>query len=83
MRRDLTTQLLDAGLALFWTVLASSELHDTDDSRPDDDYRWVSGSAAYMLTATTVECIGATAAKWRPGPATEYEVEWPVKASEP
>jgi len=75
MRRDLLPRLADAGLTIFWTVLIGNELH-RDDHTSGDDYRWVSASASYIVNGDRVEQIGATAARFRPGPTTERELEW-------
>lgn len=82
MRRDLVPRLDAAGLTVFWTLLAGSELHHTDLSHPGDEYRWVSASAAYMLNASTVECISAAATRCRPGPVVEAALDWPVRPGE-
>ncbi|SDN06542.1 NACHT domain-containing protein [Allokutzneria albata] len=82
MRRDLTERLVDAGLTLFWTVLAGNELHRSDHMPRDNDYRWVSASASYILEGTRVEQIGATAARYRPGPRKERELRWVTKGTE-
>jgi hypothetical protein len=42
----------------------------------------VSGSAAYRLNATTVECVSAAATRCKPGPVVEAALEWPVRAAE-
>jgi hypothetical protein len=82
MRRDLVSRLADAGLTIFWTVLIGNELHRTDHMPPGDDYRWVSASASYILDGDRVEQVGATAIRCRPGPTTEYEIEWVTKMAE-
>ncbi len=82
MRRDLLPRLAEAGLTVFWTVLVGSELHRNDNTRPGDDYRWVSASASYILADDRVEQIGARAIRCRPGPTTERDVIWDTKRAE-
>lgn len=81
MRRDLLPRLADAGLTIFWTVLIGNELH-RDDHTSGDDYRWVSASASYIVNGDRVEQVGATAARFRPGPTTERELEWAPRRGE-
>ena len=83
MRRDLVPLLGDSGMTLFWTVLAGHELHRPDHTPPGDDYRWVSASASYILNGDRVERIHAVVRRCRPGPTTDYEVEWPIASAEP
>ena len=82
MRRDLVPQLAQAGLSIFWTVLIGNELHRRDHSMPGDEYRWVTASASYVLDGDRIELVGATAARCRPGPATESELVWTPRSTE-
>jgi hypothetical protein len=82
MRRDLVSRLADAGMTIFWTVLIGNELVRRDLMPPGDDYRWVSASGSYVINGDRVEQLGADAIRCRPGPATEYEVEWVTKKAE-
>lgn len=83
MRRDLVPRLADAGLTIFWTVLIGNELHRSDDSTgPGDEYRWVSASASYLLNTDRVEQVGAVAARYRPGPTAQHELEWMTRKAE-
>jgi hypothetical protein len=83
MRRDLLPRLTAAGLTLFWTVAISSELHSTDPiSHPGSDYRWVGGSASYLLEDSTITLISATAAFYKPGPKSEHSVKWALRQSD-
>lgn len=83
MRRDLVPRLHEAGKTLFWTVLVGNELHRRDHMAPGDDYRWVSASASYILNGDRIEQVHALARRCRPGPATEYQIEWATRAAEP
>jgi hypothetical protein len=82
MRRDLVPRLRDAGLTIFWTVLIGNELHRSDNMRPGDDYRWVSASASYLLNAERIEQVRVTAARYRPGPTTERQLQWMTRGVE-
>ncbi|MBX7110589.1 MAG: ATP-binding protein [Dehalococcoidia bacterium] len=82
MRRDLVARLAHAGLTLFWTVVVNSELHRSDYSIPDDDHRWVSATASYILTGGRVELIGARASRLQAGAVREREVKWSPRAIE-
>ncbi len=82
MRRDLAARLTSAGLTIFWTVLAGNELHSSGLGPPGDDYRWVSASASYILTDGRVEQITATAARYKPGPEIERELNWVTRQAE-
>lgn len=83
MRRDLIARLPDAGLTIFWTVLAGNELHKADHLGRDEEYRWVTASASYLLDAGRVVRLDASAARCRPGPTTEFTVDWPTRPREP
>jgi hypothetical protein len=82
MRRDLVSRLTDAGLTIFWTVLIGNELRRSDIMRPDDEYRWVSASASYILNADRVEQVGGIAVRYRPGPTTERQLNWTTRSAE-
>jgi hypothetical protein len=82
MRRDLVSRLAEAGLTLFWTLLAGKELHRRIGMPPGDDYRWVSASASYILNRDGIEQIGATAKRLQPGPTTERNLDWTTRKSE-
>jgi hypothetical protein len=63
-------------------VLIGNELNTTDHfSRPDDDYRWVSASASYILDNDTIDLISATAGRYAPGPEIEREITWNPRTS--
>jgi hypothetical protein len=79
MRRDLVPRLSDAGFTIFWTVLVGKELHRQDHPMPGDDYRWVTASASYILSADRIALAHARAVRCRPGPTTERELTWDVK----
>jgi hypothetical protein len=82
LQRDLAARLrVEGGMTVFWTVLVGRELHQPD-HRPADDYRWVSASASYVLEDDTVRKVHSVATRCRPGPATELEVAWPVRATD-
>lgn len=82
MRRDLVPLLHTAGMTIFWTVLAGHELHRQDHMPPGEDYRWVSASASYILNDDRIERIHALASRCRPGPTTEYQIEWVTRSAE-
>jgi hypothetical protein len=82
MRRDLVAKLAQAGLTIFWTVHIGNELHRRDYSMPGDDYRWVTASASYVLDGDRIDLVGATAARCRPGPATDSELAWAPRSTE-
>jgi len=83
MRRDLVHHLASEGLTLFWTVLTESELHHTDHfTHPGTEYRWISGSASYILNGDTIELIKATAGRYQPGPEIEHPVKWVPRKTE-
>lgn len=83
MRRDLLPLLTTAGLTLFWTVLASNELHSTDPvSHPGSDYRWVSATASYLLSDGTINLVSAAATRCAPGPETEHAIEWTPRTAD-
>lgn len=80
--RDRVRRLTDAGVTLFWTVLLAHELHTDLFGPPDDNYRWVSASASYVLVDSRVERVNAMAARCAPGPRMEYDVQWAVKPAD-
>ncbi len=82
LRRDQVSQLHDVGHTVFWTVLIGIELHHSDHRVPGDDYRWVSASASYVLNGDQVERVSASAARYRPGPTTESQINWETKNSD-
>ena len=79
MRRDLLPRLAEAGLTVFWTMLAACELHHDTFARRDDDYRWVSASASYIVDDGSVEHVAQVARRSRSGPTTESELAWTPK----
>jgi hypothetical protein len=81
MRRDLGKRLADAGVTIFWTVLVGKELHRSYLSPPDDDLRWVSASASYLLDSNGIDQLGARAIRCAPGPTTERVLDWAIKGS--
>ena len=75
--------MISAGLTLFWTVIVSHELHNTDFfSSPGDEYRWAGASASYLLDINTINLLAATARRYAPGPATEREITWSPHTSD-
>jgi sulfur relay (sulfurtransferase) DsrF/TusC family protein len=83
MRRDLVQRLHAAGMTIFWTVLAGHELHRRDHLPPGDDYRRVSASASYILDDDRIERIHGLATRCRPGPTTDYQIEWVTRSADP
>jgi hypothetical protein len=83
MRRDLVPLLHAAEMTIFWTVLAGHELHRQNHMPPGDDYRWVTASASYILNGDRIEQVHAVASRCRPGPTTEYQIEWVMRSAEP
>lgn len=83
VRRELVSLLHASGMTIFWTVLAGHELHRRNHMPPGDDYRWVSASASYILDGDRIERVHALARRCRPGPTTEYEMEWVTRSAEP
>lgn len=82
LRRDLTDRLADAGFSLFWTVLLNKQRHDHNYGRRDDDYRWVSASASYVVEGSTVELIASNAWSCKPGEGRSSPITWNLKTSE-
>lgn len=82
LRRSLSSRLNSAGYALFWTVLIRHEHSTGDHGVPDDDYRWISASASYLLTDDVIEKIDSQASRYTPGPSKEFDVEWTTKVSD-
>jgi hypothetical protein len=80
VRRDLVGSLANSGLTLFWTVLTGSELHGDD--IPDDDYRWVSASASYVLEGEQVKKIHGVANQVSPGSKIEKSLPWAVRSTD-
>lgn len=76
LRRDLVPRLHTAGLTVFWTVLVGKELLQADHDPPDEEYRWISASASYLLVEDGIERIDAVATRCRPGPEVEAALEW-------
>lgn len=82
MRRDLIPLLHQSGYALFWTVLVGNELRHRGHMPPREDYRWVSASASYIMVGERIERVHALASRCRPGPTTEYSIEWATRSAE-
>lgn len=82
MRRDLASRLRDDGMSVFWTVLASRELHMPDHRHPGDEYRWVTASASYVLDGDQVKRVHSMSARCRPGPEKEHDVDWVLRAAD-
>ncbi|KGM09736.1 hypothetical protein N869_06235 [Cellulomonas bogoriensis 69B4 = DSM 16987] len=82
LRRDLTDRLADAGFSLFWTVLLNKQRNDHTYGRGDDDYRWVSASASYVVEGSTVELIASNAWSCKPGEGRSSPITWKLKTSE-
>ncbi|GAA2388681.1 ATP-binding protein [Dactylosporangium salmoneum] len=79
MRRDLLPRLADAGRSIFWTVLVGCELHHDTFASRDDNYRWISASASYIVDDGAVEHVARLARRYRSGPTTESELDWAPK----
>ena len=82
IRRSLLPRLADNGLTIFWTVHIEGHLRRNDYTMPGDEFRWVSGSASYILEGQRIELAGAQAARFRPGPRAERRVGWTPRSSE-
>jgi hypothetical protein len=83
MRRDLSQHLANAGFTLFWTVLLNKQRHDHDYGRPDDDYRWISASASYILSGGAVERIDAIATIRSAGPhGRRTAIPWRIRTTD-
>jgi hypothetical protein len=83
VRRDLVGNLASAGFTLFWTVLLNKQRQDHTYGAPDDDYRWLSASAAYLMTAGELRCLSAKASRRGPYGTGEPEVvKWVVRQSD-
>ncbi len=81
LRRDLVISLAKSGLSLFWTVLVGSELVGED--MPEDDYRWVSASASYVLEGTQIRNMHVLANQFSPGSKVEKNLVWEVRMTDP
>ncbi len=81
MRRDCASRLQAGGTTLFWTVLASRELHLPDHRHPGDDYRSVTASASYVLDGDQIRKVHSLAMRYRPGWQTEHDVDWMPRSS--
>jgi hypothetical protein len=79
MRHDLAPPLAEAGFTLLWTVLIQSELHHGEIAQPDGDYRWVTASGSYILMNGEIERLHTIAKRCKPGPDTEYKIDWETK----
>jgi len=82
LRRDLTECLAAAGFCLFWTVLMNKQRQDHDHVRPNDDYRWVSASASYLIDEGRIELVASKAWLCLPGVGRSTPITWRPKASE-
>lgn len=79
LRPDLIDRLADAGFTLFWTVLLNKLRHDHNYGRFEDDYRWVSASAAYLLDGRDVVRVSSGARLGRAGEGLVSAVDWSLR----
>lgn len=82
MRRSLAHRVHDAGYALLWLARANHDLVVGDSVRIEDEPRWVTGSASYVLVGEKIERIASLATLFKRGGERESDVEWRTRASE-
>lgn len=79
LRRDLANKLAEEGLHLFWTVLLNKQRLDHNYGRPDDDYRWISASASYILVGNTIQRVDDNATRQKPWPPAPVRIPWNLR----
>jgi hypothetical protein len=82
IRRDVVRRITESGLTLFWTALVGYDLvHHFLEPR-DDDLRWVSASASYLLEEGRITRASSNAWVCKPGPTPERVLNWTSRDGE-